>query len=222
MGRLGPMARLRPFVEREAMWAAGLASLSAISFWATLPAAVFLAVRTIRRRDRGHGDGSEPAFAALALALALVGFWFAVPPMYAIARTASIADDPWRAVAFAAGLVALSAVVIALATYLLRCHPERWIARRLALSGLLTAVVTGGLQAAVALSRSVGLLPACGRLTSSNADCVGTLPWSVLLPAAATGAAFFVISLAASATRRTIRAASVSRHLPARPDVHRP
>lgn len=215
------MARLRPFVEREAMWAAGLASLSAISFWATLPAAVFLAVRTIRRKDRGHGDGSEPAFAALALALALIGAWFAVPAMYAITRTATVADDPWRAFAFAAGLAALSVVVIALATYLLRCHPERWIARRLAMSGLVTVVLAGGLQAAVALSRSEGLSSACGRLTSTNADCVGTLPWSVLLPAAAMGTAFLAISVAVSVTRRLIRAA-ISRRLPVRPDLDLP
>src|SRR5262245_24158036 len=115
------MARMRPFVEREAMWAAGLASLAAISFWATLPAAVFLAVRTIRRDDRGYGDGSEPAFAALALSLALIGFWFTVPTMYAIVRTATAADDPWRIGAFAGGLVVLAVVVVALSTYLLRC-----------------------------------------------------------------------------------------------------
>ena len=213
------MTRLRPFVEREAMWAAGLASLSAVSLWATLPAAVFLAVRTIRRKDRGHGDGSEPAFAALALALALVGSWFASPPMYAIARTASGAEDQWRAVAFAGGLVALSGVVVALAMYLLRCHPERWIARRLALSGLVTVVLAGGLQAAVAVNRIVGLLPACGRLTSTNADCVGTLPWGVLLPAAAMGAAFFSLSVAASVARRRVHAARRARRLPARPDL---
>ena len=201
------------------MWAAGLASLSAISFWATLPAAVFLAVRTIRRGDRGQGDGSEPAFAALALGLALLGFWFAVPPMYAIARTAGSADDPWRAFAFAGGLVALSGIVTALVTYLLRCHPERWIARRLALSGLVTIVLAGGLQAGVAVSRVVGLMPACGRLTSTNADCVGTLPWSVLLPAAVMGVAFFCISLAASVARTRIRTARLSHHLPARPDL---
>jgi hypothetical protein len=213
------MARLRPFVEREAMWAAGLASLSAISFWATLPAAVFLAIRTIRRRDLGHGDGSESAVAALALALALLGFWFGAPLMYAIARTASVADDLWRMVVFGGGLVGLSCVVIALATYLLRCHPERWIARRLAISGLVTAVVAGGLQAVIPMSGGAGLLPACGRLTSTNADCVGGLPWGVLLPAAAMGAVFFSVSVAVSATRRRVRAARVWRHLPARPDL---
>jgi hypothetical protein len=214
------MARLRPFVEREAMWAAGLASLSAISFGATLPAAVLLAIRTIRREDRGHGDGSEPAVAALALALAMLGFWFAVPLMYAIARTASIADDPWRVIAFAAGLVGLSFVVIALATYILRCHPERWIARRLALSGLVTVVLAGGLQAAVAISGSMGLLPACGRLTATNADCVGSMPWSVLLPAALMGALFFCVSVAGSAIRRRVHAARSWRGgVPVRPDL---
>ena len=213
------MTRLRPFVEREAMWAAGLASLSAISLWATLPAAVLLAIRTIRREDRGHGDGSEPAIAALALALAMLGFWFAMPPMYAIARTATVADDPWRAIAFIVGLVTLSGLVIALTTYILRCHPERWIARRLALAALVTMVLAGGLQAVVALSRSVGLLPTCGRLTATNADCVGTLPWSVLLPAAAMGGAFFVLTVGATALRRRILDALVMRRLPARPDL---
>jgi hypothetical protein len=212
------MARLRPFVEREAMWAAGLASLSAISFWATLPAAVFLAIRTIRRTDRGQGDGSEPAFGVLALALALLGFWFAMPAMSAIARTAGVADDPWRAVAFACGLAALSAVVVALVTYLLRCHPERWVARRLALCGILTIVLAGGLQATIAISRVVGLVPACGRATSTNADCVGALPWSVLLPAATMGAAFFVVSLAASVVGSRVRARRRA-VVPVRPDL---
>jgi hypothetical protein len=216
------MARLRPFVEREAMWAAGLASLSAISFGATLPAAVLLAIRTIRRKDRGHGDGSEPAVAALALALAMLGFWFAVPLIYAIARTATIADDPWRVLAFAAGLVGLSCVVIALATYLLRCHPERWVARRLAMSGLVTVVLAGGLQTAVAISGSVGLLPTCGALTATNADCVGSMPWSVLLPAATMGTFFFFLSVAASGARRRVRAARAwRRDLPLRPDLER-
>jgi hypothetical protein len=213
------MARLRPFVEREAMWAAGLASLAAISFWATLPAAVFLAVRTIRRGDRGYGDGSEPAFAALALALALLGFWFAVPLMYAIARTARFAHDPWRILAFAGGLIALSAIVVALSTYLLRCHPERWVARRLAIAGVLAVVLAGGLQAALTLSRSDGLPAICGRVTSSNADCVGIVPWSAVFPAAVMGAAFFAISVATTGTRRWMRAARSAYRRPPRPDL---
>jgi hypothetical protein len=201
------MARLRPFVEREAMWATGLASFGAISFWATLPAAVVLAVRTLRRKRDAGGDGSEPAFAALALGLAFLGFWFALPAMFAIARTAAVARDPWRAVVFLSGLAALAGVVVALSTYSLRCHPERWIARRLAFAALTAVVLAGGLQAALALSRSVGFLPACGRATSTNADCVGRLPWSVLLPATAMGAAFFIVSVATSAMRRRLRTA---------------
>ncbi len=213
------MARLRPFVEREAMWATGLASLSAISFWATLPAAVFLAIRIIRRRDRGHGDGSEPAYAALALALALLGFWFALPLMYAIVRTAWYAHDAWRILAFAAGLVSLSVVVVALSTYFLGCHPERWIARRLAIAGLLVAVLTGGLQAVLALSKHDGLPAICGRVTASNADCLGSVPWAVVLPAAAMGVAVFVVSVATTGTRRWVRAAVFDSRRPPRPDL---
>jgi hypothetical protein len=199
------MARLRPFVEREAMWATGLASFGAISFWATLPAAVVLAVRTLRRKRDAGGDGSEPAFAALALGLAVLGFWFALPAMFAIVRTAAVAGDPWRAVVFLSGLAGLGGVVVVLSTFSLRCHPERWVARRLAFAALTTIVLAGGLQAALALSRSEGVLPACGRVTSTNADCVGRVPWSVLLPATAMGAAFFVVSVAASVVRRRLR-----------------
>jgi hypothetical protein len=216
------MARLRPFVEREAMWAAGLASLAAISFWATLPAAVFLAIRTIRRGDRGYGDGSEPAFAALALALALLGFWFAVPLMYAIARTAWYAHDAWRILAFAGGLTALSVIVVALSTYLLRCHPERWIARRLAMAGVLVAVLAGGLQAVLTLSNHDGLPAICGRVTASNADCVGVVPWAAVLPAAVMGAAFFALSVATTGTRRWVRAAWTTYRPPPRPDLGHP
>ena len=213
------MARLRPFVEREAMWAAGLASLSAISFWATLPAAVFLSIRIIRRGDRGHGDGSEPAYAALALALALLGFWFALPLMYAIVRTAWYAHDAWRILAFAGGLVSLSVVVVALSTYFLRCHPERWIARRLAMAGLLVAVLTGGLQAVLALSKQDGLPAICGRVTASNADCVGSVPWAAVLPAAVMGIAVFAVSVATTGTRRWVRAAARANRRPPRPDL---
>jgi hypothetical protein len=213
------MARLRPFVEREAMWAAGLASVSAISFWATLPAAVFLAIRIIRRGDRGHGDGSEPAFAALALALALLGFWFAVPLMYAIARTAWYAQDAWRILAFAGGLVSLAVIVVALSTYLLRCHPERWIARRLAMAGVLVAVLAGGLQAVLTLSNHDGLAAICGRVTASNADCVGVVPWAAVLPAAVMGVAVFAVSVATTGTRRWVRAARTDGRRPPRPDL---
>jgi len=213
------MARLRPFVEREAMWAAGLASVSAISFWATLPAAVFLAIRIIRRDERGHSDGTEPAFAALALALALLGFWFAVPLMYAIARTAWFAHDAWRFVAFAGGLVGLSLIVVVLSTYLLRCHPERWIARRLAMAGVLAAVLAGGLQAVLTLSNHDGLPAICGRVTATNADCVGVVPWAAVLPAAVMGAAVFAVSVAATGGRRWVRAAVSAKRRPPRPDL---
>jgi hypothetical protein len=213
------MARLRPFVEREAMWAAGLASVSAISFWATLPAAVFLAIRIIRRDERGHSDGTEPAFAALALALALLGFWFAEPFMYAIGRTAWFAHDVWRIVAFAGGLVALSVIVVALSTYLLRCHPERWVARRLAMSGVLAVVLAGGLQAVVTLGTRTGFPAVCGRITASNADCVGMVPWIAVVPAAVMGVAVFAFSVATTGTRRGVRPARTDGRRPPRPDL---
>ncbi len=146
--------RLKPFVEREATWAVALAALGFVSMYATLPAAAYLGVKTIRRR-RG-GDGSEPALAVLAFGFVWLSFLMAYPAMRVIVL-ASEQPGAWVPRAFLAFVIALAAVIVVLARVGVDMHPERWIARRCLMAGIGVAVVVTFVQA---MALVLGGLPA--------------------------------------------------------------
>ncbi len=146
--------RLRPFVEREATWAVGLAALGFVSMYATLPAASLLGIRAIRRR-RG-GDGSEPALGMLAFGIMWVSFLLAYPAMRVIVIAARHPGG-WAPRAFLGTLVVLAAAIVALATIAVRMHPERWMARRFLLAGIGLAIAAAFTQAMMLV---LGGLPA--------------------------------------------------------------
>jgi hypothetical protein len=146
--------RLKPFVEREATWAVALAALGFVSMYATLPAATLLGYRSLRRQ-RG-GDGSEPAIGMLAFGIMLVSFLLAYPAMRVIVIAAS-RPEGWAPRAFLGSLVVLAAAIVALATFAVRIHPERWIARRCLLAGIGVAIALAFTQAMVLV---LGGLPA--------------------------------------------------------------
>ena len=146
--------RLKPFVEREATWAVALAALGFVSMYATLPAATLLGYRSLRRH-RG-GDGSEPAIGMLAFGIMLVSFLLAYPAMRVIVIAAS-RPEGWAPRAFLGSLVVLAAAIVALATFAVRIHPERWIARRCLLAGIGVAIAVAFTQAMVLV---LGGLPA--------------------------------------------------------------
>lgn len=188
--------RVRPLAEREARWAFALAALGSVSLYATLPAAVVLAVRAIRGR-RG-GDGSEPAIGVLALGLVWLAFLMGYPMMHAVAMTALSAEDGWRAMWFLAGLLALAAAVGALARFLVHGHPERWVSQHAAFAGVIAVLVATALQAVEVAPIGVRLPGSCGAPVASNADCVGRMPWLAVGPAGLVGLAWFLVSFVRS------------------------
>lgn len=149
------MARmLRPFAEREATWAVVLAALGFVSMCATLPAAAVLGVRAIRR-PRG-GDGSEPALGMLAFGVAWLSFLLAYPAMRTIVLAAGQPGN-WVPRIFLGSVAVLAAVIVVLSGLAVRMHPERWVARRMLMTGIGVAVVATFAQA---MTLVLGGLPA--------------------------------------------------------------
>ena len=156
----GVSRRLLPFGEREALWSLTLASLGFVSMYATLPAAVILATRAIRRRR--VVDGSEPAIAALAFSVGLLSFLLGYPAMRAIVLDASAGRD-WRPWAFLVTLGVMAVLIVALARFAVEAHPEQWVARRAAMVGIGAAVAISFSQAmVVVLTGFGGASPATG------------------------------------------------------------
>lgn len=192
--------RLRPLVEREAIWAFVLASLGAISMYLTLPTSIVLSIRCIVGRRRG-GDGSEPAIGALSLGIAWLSFLLGYPTMRTIVGAAIASPDRVRAVGFWVGWAILAGLVGLLVGFMIGSHPERWLARRLAVAGVVTVVAAGAFQLAAA-----GLAGRCDVRGGTLIDCVGVTPWIVVAPALAIGGMWLAVALSASALRRVIRA----------------
>lgn len=192
--------RLRPLVEREAIWAFVLALLGSISMYLTLPAAIVLSIRCIAGKRRG-GDGSEPAIGAFALGTAWLSFLLAYPTMRTIVSAVVASPDRYRAVGFAIGWAILAGVIGLLVWFMIRSHPERWLARRLTVAGVVTIVAAGGFQLAAA-----GLTGRCDVRGGTLIDCVGVTPWIAIAPALAIGGMWLAIALSATALRRAIHA----------------
>jgi hypothetical protein len=192
--------RLRPLVEREAIWAFVLALLGAISMYLTLPASIVLSIRCIAGKRRG-GDGSEPAIGALSLGTAWLSFLLAYPTMRTIVAAVLASPDRFRAIGFAIGWAILAGLIGLLVWFMIRSHPERWLARRLAVAGVVTIVAAGAFQLAAA-----GLTGRCDVHGGTLIDCVGVTPWIVMAPALLIGGMWLAIALSASALRRAIHA----------------
>jgi hypothetical protein len=192
--------RLRPLVEREAIWAFVLALLGAISMYLTLPASIVLSIRCIAGKRRG-GDGSEPAIGALSLGTAWLSFLLAYPTMRTIVAAVLASPDRFRAIGFAIGWAILAGLIGLLVWFMIRSHPERWLARRLAVAGVVTIVAAGAFQLAAA-----GLTGRCDVHGGTLIDCVGVTPWIVMAPALLIGGTWLAIALSASALRRAIHA----------------
>ena len=146
--------RLKPFVEREATWAVALAALGFVSMYATLPAAAYLGIKTIRRRH--GGDGTEPALAILAFGFVWLSFLLAYPAMRVIVL-ASEQPGAWVPRGFLGSVIALAAVIVVLARAGVEMHPERLLARRAVMAGIAIAVVATFVQA---MTLVLGGLPA--------------------------------------------------------------
>ena len=58
-----------------------------------------------------------------------------------------------RAIGFAIGWAILAGVIGLLVWFMIRSHPERWLARRLAVAGVVTIVAAGAFQLAAAGTR---------------------------------------------------------------------
>lgn len=193
--------RLRPLADREAILALGLAGAGFLSLDATLPAAGALAIRSIRTPRAS--DGSGPAIGVLVLGIAWISFLLGYPTLRAMWVTASEQHDPARVVAFVVGWVALAAAAMWLANFLVRCHPERVLARALARAGIVTVIAAGLLQfLAVTQTMLEQVTRRCG---DTLAECLGSPPWASLAPALAIGAAWLALSLAAQAIARSRR-----------------
>jgi hypothetical protein len=195
------MARLRPLADREALLALGLAGAGFLSLEATLPAAGALAVRSIRKPRAA--DGTGPAVGVLVFAVAWVSFLLGYPTLRSMWLTATQTNDPSLVVAFLVGWVALALTALALANFLIRCHPERWVARMLARAGIVTVIAAGLLQ--FLATTGVRLQEPSRRCGESLAECLGSPPWTSLGPALAVGAAWFLLSLAIVAIARSRR-----------------
>ena len=189
--------RLRPLADREALLALGLAGAGFLSLEATLPAAGALAVRSTRAPRAG--DGTGPAVGVLVLAIAWVSFLLGYPTLRSMWLTATETNDPALVVAFLVGWAALALTALALANFLIRCHPERWVAR----AGIM-AVIAAGLFQFLATT-GVRLQEPSRRCGDSLAECLGSPPWTSLFPALAVGAAWFLLSLAFVAGARARR-----------------
>ena len=112
-------------------------------------------------------------------------------------------------VAFLVGWVALAAAAMWLANFLVRCHPERIVARALARAGIVTVIAAGLLQF-LAVTQTM-LEQATRRCGDSLAECLGSPPWASLAPALAIGATWLALSLAAQALARSRRASPLDR-----------
>ena len=199
--------RLRPIADREAILALGLAGAGFLSLEATLPAAGALAIRSIRTPRAA--DGSGPAVGVLVLGTAWISFLLGYPTLRAMWVTASEQHDPARVVAFVAGWLTLAAAAMWLANFLVRCHPERFVARAVARAGIVTVIAAGLLQFP-AVTQTM-LEQATRRCGDSLAECLGSPPWASLGPALAIGAAWLALSLAAEALARARRARPIRR-----------
>jgi len=202
--------RLRPLADREAILALGLAGAGFLSLEATLPAAGVLAIRSIRAPRAS--DGSGPALGVLVLGTAWISFLLGYPTLRQMWITASEQHDPARVVAFVVGWVALAGAAVWLANFLVRCHPERVVARALARAGIVTVIAAGLLQF-LAVTQTM-LAEATRRCGDSLAECLGSPPWASLAPAVAMGAAWLSLSLAAQAMARSRRARPLGRGRP--------
>jgi len=194
----GMARRLRPLVEREAIWAFVLALLGAISMYLTLPASIVLSSRCISGKRLG-GDGSEAAIGALSLGTAWLSSLLAYPTIRTIWTAVLASPDRYRAIGFAIGWAMLAALIGLLVWFMIRSHPERWLARRLAVAGVVTIVAAGAFQLAAA-----GLTGECDVHGGTLVDCVGVTPWIVIAPALAIGGMWLALALSASALRRVI------------------
>jgi hypothetical protein len=193
--------RLNSLADREAMLALGLAGLGFVSMQATVPAAGLLGVRAIRS-TRSGGDGTAPAVGIMVLGVSWLSVMWGLPIVKAVSQTAGRAEDMWPLVGFIAGWVALAVASILLAEFLVRCHPERWVARRAARAGLV-AVVASALLQLQTIARTIPFVGGpCG---PTNGDCVGTPPWATVGIALLIGAAWFVVSLGLSGAVRAVR-----------------
>jgi hypothetical protein len=141
---------------------------------ATLPAAGVLGVRAIRSTRTG-GDGTGPAIGVMVLGISWLSVMWGLPIAKAVTQTASHAQDIWPLVGFVVGWIALAVTAMLLAEFLVRCHPERWVARRAARAGIVAVVAAGLLQ----LNTIVQTIPFVGGPCGpTNGDCVGTPPWA--------------------------------------------
>jgi hypothetical protein len=193
--------RLQPLADREAMLALGLAGLGFVSMQATVPAAGVLGVRAIRSTRTG-GDGTGPAIGVMVLGISWLSVMWGLPIAKAVTQTASHAEDIWPLVGFVVGWIALAITAMLLAEFLVRCHPERWVARRAARAGIVAVVAAGLLQ----LNTIVQTIPFVGGPCGpTNGDCVGTPPWARVGIAVLIGVTWFVVSLALSGAVRSVR-----------------
>jgi len=192
--------RLRPLVEREAIWAFVLAALGSISMYLTLPASIVLSYRCIAGKRRG-GDGSEPAIGAFSLGTAWLSFLLAYPTMRTIVSAVLASPDRYRAIGFAVGWAILAGMIGLLVRFMIQSHPERWLARRFAVAGVVTIAAAGAFQLAAA-----GLTGRCDVHGGTLVDCVGVTPWIAVAPALAVGGLWLAVALSASALRRVVRA----------------
>ncbi|MGH2630840.1 MAG: hypothetical protein ACRDHI_09840 [Actinomycetota bacterium] len=194
--------RLRPLADREAILALGLAGAGFLSLEATLPAAGALAVRSIRTPRAS--DGTGPAVGVLVFAVAWISFLLGYPTLRAMWLTATEHGDPLRVVAFVGGWVALAVAALLLANFLVRCHPERWVARGVARAGIV-AVIAAGLMQFLAITGVRMQEPGTRRCGDSIAECLGSPPWASLAPGLAVGTAWFLGSLAIAGLARARR-----------------
>lgn len=193
--------RIHALADREAMLALGLAGLGFISMQATVPAAGLLGVRAIRS-TRSGGDGTAPAVGIMVLGVSWLSLMWGLPIVKAITQTARRAEDVWPLVGFVAGWLTLAVISIVLAEFLVRCHPERWVARRAARAGLVAVVAAALLQ----LQTIVRTIPFVGGPCGpTNGDCVGTPPWATVGIALAVGVIWFGASVCLMGATRAVR-----------------
>ncbi len=193
--------RLRPLADREAILALGLAGAGFLSLEATLPAAGALAVRSIRTPRAS--DGTGPAVGVLVFAVAWISFLLGYPTLRAMWMTATEHGDPLRAIAFVGGWVALAVTAVLLANFLVRCHPERWVARGVARAGIVAVIAAGLIQ--FLATTGVRLREPSRGCGDTLAECLGSPPWASLAPALVVGAAWFLASLAFTGLARVRR-----------------
>ena len=139
-------------------------------------------------------DGTGPAVGVLVFATAWISFLLGYPTLRAMWLTATQHADPVLVAAFVVGWLGLAFAALLLANFLCRCHPERFVARAFARAGIVTVIAAGLLQL-LATTGSM-LHDASRRCGDSVAECIGSPPWTSLVPALAVGAVWLVLSLA--------------------------